>query len=49
MATSRRTGGNEDIATYGAGKTYTEGQLPTWEQATDVNQVTATASDVLEV
>ncbi len=49
MATSRRAGTNEQIATYGTGKTYTEGNLATWEQATDTDHVTDTETDVLEV
>lgn len=51
MASARRTGTNENISTYGAGKDYTEGQLPNWEEATDVD-ITAGGtgqSEVLEV
>ena len=47
MASSRRTGGNEDVATYGAAKDHTEGNFATWEEATDVDQVTATASRMI--
>ena len=49
MATSRRTGVNEQISTYGAGgfgRDYTS--LQTWEAATDNDLVTATESEVLE-
>lgn len=47
MATSRRTGTNEQISTYGtAGRDYTS--LDTWEAATDIDLVTATQSEVLE-
>ena len=49
MATSRRAGTNEQIKTYGTGKDYTEGQLATWEQATDTDHVTDAETDVLEV
>lgn len=49
MASSRRTGTNENISTYGAGgmgRDYTV--LATWEAATDYNLVTATTSEILE-
>ena len=49
MATSRRTGTNENVSTYGAagqGRDYTV--LNTWEAATDIDLVTATQSEVLE-
>jgi len=47
MATSRRAATNESISTYGsAGRNYTS--LATWEDATDVDLVTATTSYVLE-
>lgn len=49
MATSRRAGTNEQITTYGTGKTYTEGNFATWEQATDTDHVADTETDVLEV
>lgn len=42
MATSRRTGDNETVATYGTGKTYTA--LGTWEAATDIDLTDATGS-----
>lgn len=48
-ASSRRTGTNENISTYGAagqGRDYTS--LATWEAATDVNLVAITTSYVLE-
>lgn len=47
MASSRKVGTNEEIATYGTGKTYTS--LATWEADTDIDLVTATKSCVLEV
>jgi hypothetical protein len=49
MATSRITGTNENISTYGGagqGRDYTS--LATWEAATDNDLVTATQSEVLE-
>jgi len=49
MATSRRTGTNEQISTYGAGgfgRDYTV--LATWETATDNNLVSLAESEVLE-
>lgn len=49
MATSRRTGTNEQISTYGGvgqGRDYTV--LNTWENDTDIDLVTATQSEVLE-
>ncbi len=47
MATSRRTGSNENISTYGGGaRDYTV--LATWEAATDYDLVTATTSEILE-
>jgi len=49
MATSRRTGTNENISTYGGvgqGRDYTS--LATWETATDNNLVSLTQSEVLE-
>jgi hypothetical protein len=47
MASSRRVGTNESIATYGTGKTYTS--LATWEADTDVDLVSAAQSQVLEI
>lgn len=51
MATARRTGTNEQVATYGAagqGRTYTD--LAVWESATDTDHVATgdAESDVLE-
>ena len=47
MASSRKTGTNEQIKTYGnATRQYTA--LATWEAATDTNLVTAAQSQVLE-
>lgn len=47
MASSRITGTNENISTYGTvGRDYTA--LATWETATDIDLVTATTSEVLE-
>lgn len=49
MASSRRTGTNENISTYGGGgmgRDYTV--LATWEAAMDYDLVTATTSEVLE-
>lgn len=49
MATSRRTGVNENISTFGdvgCGRDYTD--LMVWEAATDYNLVSATTSEVLE-
>lgn len=47
MASSRITGTNENISTYGTvARDYTV--LATWEAATDVDLVTATTSEVLE-
>jgi hypothetical protein len=47
MASSRKTGVNEHVSTYGGGtREYTA--LTTWEQATDIDLVTATQSEVLE-
>jgi hypothetical protein len=49
MATSRRTGTNEQISTFGAagfGRDYTS--LSTWESATDNNLVSLAQSEVLE-
>jgi hypothetical protein len=49
MASSRRTGTNENISTFGGagqGRDYTS--LATWEAATDNDLVTATQSEVLE-
>ena len=47
MATSRRTATNENVSTYGTGKDYTA--LATWEAAKDVDMVSATQSEILEV
>lgn len=47
MASSRKVGTNEEVATYGTGKTYTS--LATWEADTDIDLVTATKSCVLEI
>lgn len=50
MASSRRTGTNEQISTYGpVGKDYEEGELSLWEEATDTDHVTDEETDVLEV
>jgi len=49
MASSRRTGTNENVSTYGAGgfgRDYTS--LATWESATDNNLVSLAQSEVLE-
>ncbi len=49
MASSRKTGTNEQVTTYdsaGGGEDYTS--LSTWEAATDTDHVTDTESDVLE-
>ncbi len=48
MATSRRVATSENIQTYdsGGGKDFTS--LSTWEQATDIDMVAATQSEVLE-
>lgn len=49
MASSRRTGTNENVSTFGDvgyGRDYTD--LAVWESATDYNLVTATTSEVLE-
>ena len=49
MASSRRTGTNENVSTYGSGglgRDYTV--FATWEAATDNDLVTATTSEVLE-
>jgi len=49
MASSRRTGTNENISTFGAGgfgRDYTD--LSTWEAATDNNLVSLTQTEVLE-
>lgn len=48
MASSRKTGTNEQITTYDSagGKDYSA--LATWESATDTNHVSDTESDVLE-
>lgn len=47
MVTSRRTGTNENIQTFGDGtRDFTS--LSTWESATDNDLVTATQSEVLE-
>ena len=49
MATSRRTGTNENVSTYGAvgqGRDYTT--LTAWETSTDIDLVSATQSEVLE-
>lgn len=47
MASSRPTGVNENISTYG-GVTRDYTALATWEAATDVNLVTITTTEVLE-
>lgn len=47
MASSRKTGTNPNVRTYGTGKTYTA--LATWEGDTDVDLVTGTVTEVLEV
>ena len=47
MASSRKTGTNEDISTYGASG-YDYSSLATWEEDTDINCVTGTTSPVLE-
>lgn len=49
MATSRIVPTNDNVSTYdsGGGKDYTA--LATWEAATDINLVTATQSESLEV
>ena len=46
MATSRITGTNEQISTYGVARDYSS--LSVWESATDVDLVTAAQSEVLE-
>ena len=48
MGSARKTGTNENIQTYDSagGKDYTA--LTTWEQATDIDLVTGTQSEVLE-
>lgn len=49
MASSRRTGTNENVSTFGDvghGRDYTD--LGTWEADTDYNLVSATTSEVLE-
>lgn len=49
MASSRRTGTNENVSTYGAGgfgRDYTS--LATWESATDNDLVSAAQSEILE-
>jgi len=50
-ATSRRTATNENVSTYGNNTRDYDGanqELTDWEQATDINLVTATQSEVLE-
>lgn len=46
MASSRKTGTNESVSTYGVGKSYTV--LATWEADTDNDLVATTISPVLE-
>lgn len=47
MASSRRTATSENVSTYG-GVTRDYTALTTWEQATDIDLVAATQSEVLE-
>lgn len=52
-ASSRKTATNENVSTYGVTCDgtcdYTEGELGNWEADTDVDLVTATQSEVLEI
>jgi hypothetical protein len=50
MASARKTGTNEQVLTYGSvPRDYDDGELDTWEAATDTDHVTDTETDVLEV
>jgi hypothetical protein len=49
MATSRYLPDSYTTSTYGTGKDYTEGQLSNWEADTDIDLVSATDGEVLDV
>ena len=49
MASSRRTGDDEHISTYGTGKDYSEGQGQNWDGAYDIDLRSGSGTGKTEV